>query len=898
MALVYDNATTDLFFGLLNNTLVSDVPYSHGQATLEQLILDAAPERIDYDDFRKRLSFTGVMTTTMRDALKVGVPLAFENAVDQLYKESQTIVSPFFARYPELEPLYDAYVASNELVEQKRSALLANFLPALKRRRKRQQALQAISAAAKTDAHVAGAILDAVAVLHAIADTTFPALDDLTAIEQTGLTAQFYFRDTATGTVDRAPIAPAVVAYSTTGTNPLPSNGGNPISAIWNGYLEVPESGFYNIRIEAEVGASVELALGGIRVALTQNGSLWRNATALDLRAGTLYAFNLKVEKVQARLNVQWQTTGHGWEVIPARYLYSATLRDHLSQTYVRFFKAVSLASALKLTANELAYLASHTDYHVNGQGWLNSLPVVGNPDDPTSLALFTSLGALLDFARLKGALAPDDERLLAVCKAPEAATQKPESLLFALTRWEPGALATLLARFGKLNADLAHLDTLRRVFDAYAWVTALGISAAALITATTNEPTAATVRDLQAALRARYAESDWLNVIKPINDQLRGLQRDALVAYILHQMRANPTSAHIDTPDKLFEYFLMDVQMEPCMQTSRIRHALSSVQLFIERCLMNIEPRVASSAINAKHWAWMKRYRVWEANRKVFLWPENWLEPELRDDQSPFFKETISELLQSDITEERAAVALLNYLAKLDEVAKLEPCGMHYVENNPGTADDIAHVVARTAGANRKYYYRRREYGYWTPWEQMKLDIEDNPVLPVVWKHRFFLFWLRILKQTPLDGGNPTNVAKDVDLASVKVSQIIVDQPKITVQALLCWSEYYNGKWQPTKTSDVNKPTTLREVILIDSPAPGLGPTVGEGKLMAIDVRFGPTEFDRSTLTLSAREIDDTLLINIRGIRGQGASSFLLYNTHSLPVREEDLPLRSIFPE
>ena len=46
-------------------------------------------------------------------------------------------------------------------------------------------------------------------------------------------------------------------------------------------------------------------------------------------------------------------------------------------------------------------------------------------------------------------------------------------------------------------------------------------------------------MRDLQAALRARYDESDWLNVLKPINDEMRGLQRDALVAYILHQMRA-----------------------------------------------------------------------------------------------------------------------------------------------------------------------------------------------------------------------------------------------------------------------------------------------------------------------------------------------------------------------
>ena len=31
-----------------------------------------------------------------------------------------------------------------------------------------------------------------------------------------------------------------------------------------------------------------------------------------------------------------------------------------------------------------------------------------------------------------------------------------------------------------------------------------------------------------------------------------------------------------------------------------------------------------------------------------------------------------------------------------------------------------------------------------------------------------------------------------------------------MTVQAVLCWSEYYNGKWQPAKTSDVNNPVPL----------------------------------------------------------------------------------------
>ena len=29
--------------------------------------------------------------------------------------------------------------------------------------------------------------------------------------------------------------------------------------------------------------------------------------------------------------------------------------------------------------------------------------------------------------------------------------------------------------------------------------------------------------------------------------------------------------------------------------------------------------------------WQWSKRYRVWDASRKIFLYPENWIEPELR---------------------------------------------------------------------------------------------------------------------------------------------------------------------------------------------------------------------------------------------------------------------------
>jgi hypothetical protein len=275
----------------------------------------------------------------------------------------------------------------------------------------------------------------------------------------------------------------------------------------------------------------------------------------------------------------------------------------------------------------------------------------------------------------------------------------------------------------------------------------------------------------------------------------------------------------------------------------------------------MNLELRVSPATIIGKQWEWMKRYRVWEANRKVFLWPENWLEPELRDDQSSFFKEAMSELLQSDITEDSAATALLNYLAKLEEVAKLEPCGFHFVENEPGTADDVAHVVARTAGAHRKYYYRRREGLSWSPWEQIKLDIEDNPVLPVVWKNRLLLFWLKLLKKGP---DNPQKPAGNDKLSELHPSDLDSLGVTVTVQAVLCWSEYYNGKWQPAKTSDVERPASL-------------------------GTWSGTSSFDRSKLFLTSAEDGAALQIQIGGY--VGSALFVLYNTHSLPVRAEDLP-------
>lgn len=168
---------------------------------------------------------------------------------------------------------------------------------------------------------------------------------------------------------------------------------------------------------------------------------------------------------------------------------------------------------------------------------------------------------------------------------------------------------------------------------------------------------------------------------------------------------------------------------------------------------------------------------------------PENWIEPELRDDKSPFFKELESELLQGDLTKETAETAFRHYLDKLDQVARLEIVGTyHQVE---GKDIDILHVFGRTEGIPHVYYYRRWvKQSYWTAWERVDLDIEGDHLIPVVWNHRLYLFWPIFTEKT-----EPLQV-------NIKSGNFTSSDPEKKWEIKLAWSEHKQGKWANKKVS------------------------------------------------------------------------------------------------
>lgn len=237
----------------------------------------------------------------------------------------------------------------------------------------------------------------------------------------------------------------------------------------------------------------------------------------------------------------------------------------------------------------------------------------------------------------------------------------------------------------------------------------------------------------LRAGMKNYYGEN-WFAKAASLRNELRNKQRDALIGFV---MTHNQKIA--DLTD-IYNEYLIDPEMGTCMQTSRLKQALSSIQLFVQRYLLNLEPDLYRPKDDHwEEWKWMKNYRVWEANQKVFLFPENWLEPEWRDDASELFEQLNSELEQQQLNEVGTTNAYKNYVNKLNELSKLKIVG--FCSGNE-THKELF-VFAKTKGnESTSYYVRKRRNNRWGDWKKIDLDIESDFISPIFFKDKLHIYW------------------------------------------------------------------------------------------------------------------------------------------------------------
>lgn len=295
--------------------------------------------------------------------------------------------------------------------------------------------------------------------------------------------------------------------------------------------------------------------------------------------------------------------------------------------------------------------------------------------------------------------------------------------------------------------------------------------------------------------------------------------QRRALVAFLLQQGYIKWMG--IEDADGLFEEFLIDVQMGPQLKTSRIKQAISVVQLFVQRCLLGLEKRVYKTSIVREQWEWRQQYSLWEAHVKLFIYPENWVEPSLRDDKSQLFDKFEASLMKKHLTLETFERSLKMYVHGLNEISSLEI--LTYVIDVQESGTEIYHFFGRTRSAPHTFYYRTLTFlrpdtsgGLWRPWTKIDIDIPTvetewqgkrlnttgTHLAPVIIGGRLYLFIPQVVAKTSPPGTErPANYEyrEFGELARTNAGSV---KPTKIWEITMGWTELVHGAWCPKRVA------------------------------------------------------------------------------------------------
>lgn len=411
----------------------------------------------------------------------------------------------------------------------------------------------------------------------------------------------------------------------------------------------------------------------------------------------------------------------------------------------------------------------------------------------------------------------------------------KPEDLAGRLSKgtgWALSDVSTILSSKFPLSDDKRILDLLKdeqqlvQIADIFQLVSGLNNErldkvllfrvATPVVTApatSEKDPSFAIANELEICVQPSLTHGSSPNTrLQDAYDNLRNRRREAMIQYLLNHENFRD---FIDA-DNLFEHFLIDVQMGPQLQTSRIKQAISTIQLFVQRCNLGKEiigpkdKKQTCLGVKPVRWKYMSKYTLWEANRNLFLYPENWIDPIIRDNKTELFKAFESSMMQNNLDMQTISDAISTYVHGLNDIATLDVRA--YFHERLDVNHSKFHFFARTRQAPFEYYYRtmssKVDTMLWLPWTKIEVDIPSletdergNSIkipgcylAPVVIGGRLFLFLPQFMLQTEQSAGSDQPFDPKEDSK--------VTPPTKYWEIKMGWTELRNGRWAPKRVS------------------------------------------------------------------------------------------------
>lgn len=735
-------------------------------------------------------------------------------------------------------------------------------------------------------------------------------------------------------------ISDLITAIAVTGVNPFPTTlSPTTTQQFLTAFDQIQTSGFsllelnyllrHNSVIESGIGLSdntMTAWLEDLRRALVRLGPPRPTTNPTDAAAAAAElaaaAANLVVQKISAALpldptltqQVLNATLPHPDDTGTIASLFTASNLTMLSSgsfvtattranfgpifdAYTALDKMRILLSRWRVSTADALWLLQHA----TTGGWiaLHTLPANATIA-ASSTVTFTLLMTLHNAIVLQQTLAsPTNVRLFDLVLSPGSTAAIAQANLAQLGNWTTSDITAVAGRLALSTATLALFTGANpaQIRDLMAWPRKLGADVPTTLSFLTNVVDSTSSRKARQLAKSKYTNDQWLGVAGQVQDGLRAQKSAALVAWLLAQ--PNPTrSQKWVTADDLYGYFLIDPQMAPSATTTRIKQATASAQLFVQRCLLQLEPSVSANADSDSvwnQWTWMKRFVLWQANRKIFLYPENWYDPSQRKDMSPYFADLVNELQQTDLTNDVAEDALREYLQKLSDVSHLEVSGI-WEEVISGST--ILHVVARTRKTPYVYSYRRRDTtGAWSPWEPLDAGVDTNPVMPAIWNKRLFMLWAEFTEKS-LPTQSTDRTVPTTTMINATPSAAVANETTKYWEIALAWIERRNDIWLAKRLSQRKQvlpggPTAPREQFVLKVATPG--------RNLTVDL-YQPVKNTRSPTPLTAEWLltspqDEPVLMNNtpKGTPGSAGVGGLPDIFYTIPVTGGDVRMGTV---
>ncbi|MCG3470700.1 neuraminidase-like domain-containing protein [Xenorhabdus bovienii] len=258
------------------------------------------------------------------------------------------------------------------------------------------------------------------------------------------------------------------------------------------------------------------------------------------------------------------------------------------------------------------------------------------------------------------------------------------------------------------------------------------------------------------------------LSIIKQLDESYR----DALLDYSLGQVFCNDEKLkifNIDTVDELYEYLLIDPEMNAEFKTTRVAHVISSLLQRNHAVYNGMEPGFSNNFSKQELEQWnniSSDMSIWASNKLLQNYPENYIDPNLRLNKTHLFSNFVNEINQSRISEESVQKSVMSYLSQMEELCNISTVS-GYMDNATATDANFWFLGQNPLTPNDLYWRKADNILYeqdnnnwatnpagWSEWKKINLAAQSVFCSRLAYfNNRLYLFYF---SSVPEQSDNP----------------------------------------------------------------------------------------------------------------------------------------------